>query len=73
MTVGTVTIKLPGVLYARLDTLAKQERTDVVELLGRLAAARAENEPSTVAFQCILARAADLGVSDLAEQHDHSI
>ena len=75
MTVGTVTVKLPRDLYTRLDILAKQERTDVVELLGRLAASatvsRAEGEPSTMAFQRILARAADLGVSDLAEQHDH--
>ena len=75
MTVGTVTVKLPRELYTRLDTLAKQERTDVVELLGRLAASatvsHAEGEPSTMAFQRILARATDLGVSDLAEQHDH--
>ena len=75
MTVGTVTVKLPRDLYARLDTLAKQERTDVVELLSRLAASatapRAQVEPSTPAFQGILARATDLGVSDLAEQHDH--
>jgi hypothetical protein len=75
MTVGTITVKLPRDLYARLDTLAKQERTDVVELLGRLAASeaasRTQSEPSTLAFQSILARATDLGVSDLAEQHDH--
>ena len=75
MTVGIVTVKLPKDLYARLDTLAKQERTDMVELLSRLAASatapRAQVEPSTMAFQRILARAADLGVSDLAEQHDH--
>ena len=75
MTVGTVTVKLPRELYTRLDSLAKQERTDVVELLGRLAASatvsRAEGELPTMAFQRILARATDLGVSDLAEQHDH--
>ena len=75
MTVGTVTVKLPKDLYARLDTLAKQERTDVVELLDRLAASaaasRAQVEPSTAAFQRILDRAADLGISDLAEHHDH--
>jgi hypothetical protein len=75
MTVGTVTVKLPKDLYARLDTLAKQESTDVVELLSRLAASatapRSQAEPSTTAFQRILDRATDLGVSDLAEQHDH--
>jgi len=75
MTVGTVTVKLPKDLYTRLDTLAKQERIDVVALLNRLAASatasQAEAEPSTTAFQHILSRATNLGVSDLAEQHDH--
>lgn len=74
MTVGTVTVKLPKDLYTRLDALAKQERTDLVDLLTRWTASlatRAPIEPSTPAFQRILSRATDLGVSDLAEQHDH--
>jgi len=75
MTVGTVTVKLPRDLYVKMDTLAKQERTDMVELLSRLAASatpsRMRVEPSTTAFQRILGRATDLGVNDLAEQHDH--
>jgi hypothetical protein len=75
MTVGTVTVKLPRDLYIRLDKLAKQERTDLVELLDRLAASAMDSqtrgEPSTTAFERILDRATDLGVSDLAEQHDH--
>lgn len=75
MTVGTVTIKLPKDLYLRLDTLAKQERTGLVELLDRLATVamvqQTELEPSTIAFQRILDRATNLGVRDLAEQHDH--
>jgi metal-responsive CopG/Arc/MetJ family transcriptional regulator len=75
MTVGTVTVKLPKDLYARLDNLAKQERTDVVDLLDRLAASaaasRAQVEASTAAFLRILDRAANLGIRDLAEQHDH--
>ena len=75
MTVGTVTVKLPKDIYTRLDTLAKQERTDVVALLTRLTASatapRAKAGPSTTAFQRILGRATDLGVNDLAEQHDH--
>ena len=74
MTAGTVTVKLPKDLYARLDRLAKQERTDLVELLDRLATSgavsRAQIEPTTTAFERILGRATDLGVSDLAEQHD---
>ncbi|NUQ37412.1 MAG: hypothetical protein HUU23_06355 [Caldilineales bacterium] len=75
MTIGTVTVKLPEDLYIRLDALAKQERTDLVALLTQwaatLATSRASVEPSTLAFQRILSRATDLGVSDLAEQHDH--
>lgn len=75
MTVGTVTVKIPRDLYARLDTLAKQERTDVVELMGRLAALATVTQvqvvPSTTAFQRILDRATDLDINDLAEQHDH--
>jgi hypothetical protein len=75
MTVGTVTVKLPKDLYVRLDALAKQERTGLVELLDRLATAataeHVEPEPSTMAFQRILDRATSLGVRDLAEQHDH--
>jgi len=75
MTAGTVIVRLPKDLYTRLDTLAKQERTDLVELLNRLAtsgvAPRAQAEPSTNAFERIVGRATDLGVSDLAEQHDH--
>jgi hypothetical protein len=70
--VGTVTVKLPKDLYARLDALAKQERTDVVDLLGRLTASAAASklpvEPSMIALQRILGRATDLGVSDLAQQ-----
>ena len=75
MTVGTVTVKLPKDLYTQWDTLAKQEHTDLVELLGRLATSatvsRTQAEPSTTAFQRILGRATHLGISDLAEQHDH--
>ncbi|MCX6029861.1 MAG: hypothetical protein NT169_11255 [Chloroflexi bacterium] len=75
MTVNTVTIELPRPLYVRLETLAKEERTDLIDLLSRLATSAAEprprSKPSTLAFQRILDRATDLGVSDLAEQHDH--
>ena len=77
MTAGTVTAKLPKDLCTRLDTLAKQERTDEVALLERLAApataSRAESEPPTMAFQRLLARATDLGVSEMGESViDHS-
>lgn len=75
MPVGIVTVKLPKDLYVRLDALAKQEKTDLVALLDRLATSAAESsmplESSTSAFERILYRATDLGVTDLAGQHDH--
>ena len=75
METATVTLKLPTQLYTRLQARAREERTDVVELLNRLVektdSAPAAQTPSTQAFQSILERATDLGVSDLAEQHDH--
>ena len=75
MDTATVTIKLPTQLYTRLQTRARSERTDVVELLARLVdtpeAAPATQQAATQAFQRILERATDLGMSDLAEQHDH--
>jgi hypothetical protein len=75
MTSDTVTIELPRPLYARLETLAQEEQTDLMALLSRLAASavksRARTRSSTRAFQRILDRATDLGVTDLAEQHDH--
>jgi hypothetical protein len=72
---NTVMVELPKPLYARLETLAEEERTDLIDLLSRLvtsaAKPRPRSKPSTQAFQRILDRATDLGVSDLAEQHDH--
>ncbi len=75
MTPDTVTIELPRPLYVRLEILAQEEQTDLMALLSRLAALatkpRTHVKPSTRAFQRILDRATDLGVKDLAEQHDH--
>ena len=75
METATVTVKLPTQLYTRLQARARKEQTDMVALLDRLVdvteAAPATQQPMTQAFQRILDRAADLGVSDLAEQHDH--
>jgi hypothetical protein len=65
-----VTLKLPQDLYARLEALATAERTDVLEFLRRMTEPEPESEEPS-AFQRILERATDLGVSDLAEQHDH--
>jgi hypothetical protein len=71
----TVTIELPRPLYARLESLAQEEQTDMMALLSRLVVLAAKSSPSakpqTRAFQRILDRATDLGVNDLAEQHDH--
>jgi predicted transcriptional regulator len=75
MTASTVSVKLPRDLYLRLQELANRQQTDIVELLHRLtSAADASSEfegATTEAFRAIIARAADLEVSDLAEQHDH--
>jgi len=75
MPTDTVTLKLPRPLYARLETLAQEEQTDMLALLSRLVALATKSSPSarphTRAFQRILDRATDLGVNDLAEQHDH--
>lgn len=75
MEAAMVTIKLPAQLYTRLERRARSERTDVVELLDRLVDTP-ETMPTvfqatTTSFQRILERAADLGITDLAEQHDH--
>ena len=77
METDTVTIELPASLVIRLQAMATKKRIDVVELLNRLlgavAAVETDLEPTTAAFRHILARSVDLGVSDLAEQHDHYV
>ena len=70
----TVVIQLPASLYADLESLASDEQTEPVEVIARLVeTARQQQQFSspTRAFRRILERASDLGVSDLAEQHDH--
>jgi hypothetical protein len=74
MSSETVILKLPASIYADLQSLAENEQTEPSEMVARLVkAARCERqaEPATRAFRRILERATDLGVTDLAEQHDH--
>jgi hypothetical protein len=70
-----VTIELPAQFYAQLQALAADEQTDPVELLVHLTTVamqqRIQPQSPTRAFQRIRERATDLGVTDLAEQHDH--
>jgi metal-responsive CopG/Arc/MetJ family transcriptional regulator len=69
-----VSIRLPASLYAEIEALAKEEREEPVELIARLvetARQQYQAEPTTRAFRAILERATDLGVNDVAEQHDH--
>lgn len=69
-----VVLELPASVYADLESLAEKEQTEPSEMVARLVqAARYERqaEPTTRAFRKILERATDLGVTDLAEQHDH--
>jgi hypothetical protein len=75
METETVTIELPAQFYAQLQALAADEQTDPIELLTRLIAVamqqRIQPQSPTRAFRRIRERATDLGVTDLAEQHDH--
>ena len=74
MTSESVTLDLPVSLYAALEALASDEEAEPVEVIARLVeTARQQHlaESPTRAFRRILERAADLGIADLAEQHDH--
>jgi hypothetical protein len=70
----TRVLQVPASLYADLESLASDEQVEPVDLIARLVeAARQQRqaESPTRAFRRILERATDLGVTDLAEQHDH--
>jgi hypothetical protein len=72
---NTRTLELPTELYSQLQIVAEAEQTDIVELLRRLLAPvngqKTRPQATTRSFQRILERATNLGVTDLAEQHDH--
>lgn len=70
----TVILQLPASLYADLESLATEEQAEPVEVIARLvetARQQQQVESPTRAFRRILERAADLGITDLAGQHDH--
>ena len=75
METNTVTIELPTQLFTQLQVLAADEQSDLAKVLVRLLTTamqqRAQPQPPTLAFQRILERATDFGVTDLAEQRDH--
>ncbi len=79
MDTTTVTLQLPASLHDELESLAKDERRDLVEMIACLVEMAREHrvwprdqlESPTRAFQRILERATDLGVTDLAERHDY--
>jgi hypothetical protein len=69
------TIQLPLWLYHDLQMLAhKKHANSVEEVIAQLVEQAQESstltETSTPIFQRILARATDMGVSDLSEHHD---
>jgi hypothetical protein len=76
MDASVVTIDLSSKLYADLASLAQQaQAAGPVEMIERLVT-QAQHQSNVVyatapAFQRILGRAADLGLDDLSEQHDH--
>ncbi len=79
MDTEVVTLHLPVNLYVELQALATDEQEDLVDVITRLVAIarefspkpELEPQPPTPAFQNILDHAIDLGITDLAEQHDH--
>ena len=66
---NTVTLELPTQLYSQLQTLAEDQQMDIVELLRRLLVVTNGSKPrpqaATGAFQRILDRATDLGVTGI--------
>jgi hypothetical protein len=81
---GTTTIELPIGVYEDLKALAAEEQLDPVQVLARLVTmawrrraqkreiAEEEHQQRTgKVLQELLSLATDLGVEDLAEQHDH--
>jgi hypothetical protein len=76
MDASVVTIELPNKLYADLQSLTQQAQAEnPVDMIARLVT-QAQHPAgivyaATPAFQRILERAADLGIDDLSEQHDH--
>lgn len=74
MASDTITIELPATVYAELETLANEEQVEPADVIARLVEAarqQYQTDSPTRAFRRILERATDLGISDLAEQHDH--
>ena len=65
---NTTTLEVPTQLYQEMQSLADAEQTDIIELLRRLLAGangqRIEPQATTGAFQRILDRATDLGVTN---------
>jgi hypothetical protein len=73
MATEVITLELPIELYEKLRLLATHKRKDPVDMIAQLVTTAYEQYPqaSTPAFQSILEHATDLGVRDMAEQHDH--
>jgi hypothetical protein len=73
MTTELITLQLPIELYDKLQSLAANKQQDPVNVIVQLITAAYEQQfqASVPAFRTILDHATDLGVPDLAEQHDH--
>jgi hypothetical protein len=73
MATNVVTLELPIELYDKLQFLATNKHKDPIDMIAQLVTMAYEQQPqaSTPAFQSILEHATDLGVTDMAEQHDH--
>jgi predicted GTPase len=74
MNAQVVSLQLPNDLYDKLQFLSASKRKNPVDIVAQLittAYDEQQTKASTPAFQDILENAADLGVTDLSEQHDH--
>ncbi len=73
MTAETITLQLPLDLYDKLKSLATEGSKEPKDVIEQLITTAYEQrfQATTPAFQVILEHATDLGVTDLAEHHDH--
>jgi hypothetical protein len=73
MITETIMLQLSLDLYDKLKSLATEGRKEPKEVIEQLITTAYEQrfQATTPAFQSILDNAADLGVIDLAEHHDH--
>lgn len=68
-----ISLQLSSDLYEQLQFLSAKTQKNPADIIAQLitAAYQKQQGPMTPAFESILENRADLGVTDLSEQHDH--